>query len=111
MTIKTRRVQLSSQIINAIPFLGLRDEKGREVGVLVYTREVEFVEIEADAVSWRTHAPGRFIEVRVQAARNGFPYGAWQREHYAADAAASSAHIAKAIAATRARYNKKYAAR
>ena len=109
MTIKTRRQQLAPQTHYSLAF-GLYDEKGRECGVTVYQREVEFIPVGDEQCCYYTREPGCYLEVRVQPTRNGVSYGAWQREVYFSGEVAAMAHISRLTASTRKRYAKKYGA-
>lgn len=75
MEIRTTWKQVDKIQTQIIEF-GVRDPKGRAVGMAVWRSEVEFTEIPAEQ-SWgyRT-SPGRYFRVEVSITRDGKPFGA-----------------------------------
>ena len=89
----------------AIDF-GIKDEKGRAVGVVVMRADCEMVESENNY--GYDYPPGSGYTADVMAARNGSTYGAINPFIYFPSEEAREAWIAKRVDGTKKRYLKKY---
>lgn len=92
---------------------GVHDAKGREIGCIVIRNTVTY-EPRPEGQTWGYTVPaGDYVEVTVQAARNGSAYGASQRSRKqwaVAQADGAEPFIAKRIADSRKAALKKAAA-
>jgi hypothetical protein len=71
-----------------------KDAKGRTIGAHVYRSTVRFDPVKDGQAGYR-HLPGVYEGLRVQATRNGLPYGASQSWRYFDTAEARDAALAK----------------
>jgi hypothetical protein len=101
--IRTHRVG-STESTRELIDLGLKDGRGRSIGVLVYRWEEDWADVEPVATSWSFVPAGHYLTVLVRAARDGKGFGALQSPFRAKTGAEREAHIAKRIAGTRKRY-------
>jgi hypothetical protein len=87
------------------------DRLGRQIGILVDTMMVSFIELPegGEPVSYYKHAPGVFFAVRAQATRNSIAYGATQSIEYFETEAKRAAYIAKRVDTARKAAQKKEA--
>lgn len=82
---------------------GVRDEKGREIGVLVHTATVTFEAIRPDAVAYTAVEPGRYFSFRPAMTREGKAWGPLQRRRLFPTAAERNAAIEKYLIAAKKR--------
>lgn len=71
-------IQYPARLVN----FNRRDNKGREVGVIIYTGVTIFEEAAADAKTRYDIKPGEYYSLRFWAARDGQPYGVVQPVQY-----------------------------
>lgn len=79
------------------------DAKGRKIGAMVTTFEIDYVEIQEDSQSFWRQAPGHYFVMCPQATRDGKPYGACQRDQLFTTEAERNAARAKYFAGARKR--------
>jgi hypothetical protein len=60
----------------------LEDKMGREIGNIMHTFEVDFIQIPEESNSWFNQPIGHYYGMRPQATRNNKPYGPWQPERF-----------------------------
>lgn len=100
-----RKVRNETEWNRAHVDLGLLDQRGRAIGVVINRRELDLVEI-PDA-EWGYKLPaGHYHGAIVEVARNGHSFGASQSEHLASSEAELNAYIAKRISGARTRYER-----
>jgi len=71
------------------------DAAGRAIGAKVSTWEATFGPSPPEDSSWWSLAPGHYFACRMQATRNGKPYGATQKAQYFTTPEARKAAIQK----------------
>lgn len=95
----TKQIHITEQPARHIGF-GHKDRLGREIGCVVRCANVEFAP-QDEGVSWGYGvAPGEYIQVRVQATRNGNDYGSSQPRKYFTGEVAAAAYINKRVEAS-----------
>lgn len=86
---------------------GLVDERGRAIGVLVTTYEVDATPVPAEQrYGGYDMEPGHYFVAYVHATRNGEHFGALQRSGYFTTERMRDAYVADRVAAARKRYTR-----
>jgi hypothetical protein len=107
METKTDVRNVTERSVQVIDF-GLVDQKGRKIGMEIYTWEQDFVEVPQDSTSWYRIPVGHYFIVRGSATRDGQVFGAYQYPIEFKTIEERDAYIEKRIASTKKRYEKTF---
>lgn len=103
---KTKQIEVEGSRVRGKECFGIADEKGRMIGAIIETWEVDFVPSDDPMRGYSTVEPGRYLAFEPHATRNGNHYGAGQRSQLFKTVAERDAAIAKYLNGARKRAQK-----